>query len=97
MPFQPREEICAICGHTFIARGATAKYCSSRCKERAKREHKKQWNARQRGSQGCLDYFARINRQIDEYNTVHGTHYSYGQYVAFVLEPAQRKNGGNKQ
>ena len=34
---------------------------------------------------------SRIAREVEEYNRAHGTDYSYGKYVAYILSEGNKK------
>lgn len=78
---------CRCCG----ARLPTGKseYCNEACRKRGiemrKRDEMRQHRRRN-------DPIQVLVRQIDEYNRVHNTRYSYGQYVALILPRLKGKN-----
>lgn len=71
---------CRCCG--AILRDGAEEYCDRFCRRRGQ----KLWeNERRRYRRYNLSPLSKTVAQVDEYNRTHGTHLSYGQYVAYVL------------
>lgn len=87
---EPRN--CRICGNGFVATSAKQIFCSVECRRENKRRYNREiskgrfWaskpkskNQKREKQKKGLD--ATI-REMVQYNTEHGTRYSYGRYVA---------------
>lgn len=96
------ERICENCGGIFQGGSGAVKYCP-KCKplmkQRDKEIHKQNrefLNAQRTNRRHATQSLAKVNailREIDAYNKRHGTHLSYGKYMA--LKYAGRLGEGN--
>lgn len=86
--YEPRN--CRICGNKFFATSAKQIFCSVECRKEGKKRYNRQYvsgryyeqkSKKQKREKQKKSLDATI-REIEQYNTEHGTRYSYGRYVA---------------
>lgn len=80
---------CRCCG-ARLPDGASS-YCNENCRSKGEKMWRREAVRRKRERSLPLNI---IIRQLEEYNRMNGTSYSYGQYVALVL--AKSKRGGKR-
>ncbi len=77
-----REKIkthCRCCGAKLTAE--REEYCCDACRRKGEQLWKMEFKRKKRG---ILEPITLIIRDCNRYNKLHGTNYSYGQYVAFI-------------
>lgn len=70
---------CRCCGARLINGD---EYCSDRCRERGEAMWRRE---RLRRRLLKANPISRIIKAADEYNAAHGTNYSYGEFVAYIM------------
>lgn len=78
---------CRCCG-AKLRQGITD-YCSEACEKKGKKLWLKEVKRRQ---QFFFNPINSIVRELEIYNKMHGTNYSYGKYIAIILPEEKRKN-----
>lgn len=71
---------CRCCGARLV--NSTTGYCSNRCKERGEKLYSLEKKRRKIREESPVN---EIIKKVNEYNLLHKTNYSYGQYVALIL------------
>lgn len=86
------EHICVDCGEKFYTFGVSKRTICDDCKKR----HKVKWQAERYKSfkslknecpqvkKGKKTSLNEILKEIDEYNRIHGTYLSYGEYIGLT-------------
>lgn len=75
---------CRCCGAKLTDGG---EYCSEACRRRGEEMWRRQRRMRRLAKANPI---SRIAREVDEYNRAHGTDYSYGKYVAYILSEGNK-------
>lgn len=78
---------CSVCGKVYVAKSANAKYCLDCRKneyrikqnETKKKREKEKAKAKKAENKNSLE---QKEKMINDYNKLHGTHLSYGEYHA---------------
>ena len=84
--FEKNTTYCRCCG-SKLRRGAV-EYCSESCKSKGK----KLWNKEiKRRQERLTNPINRIVGELEIYNKINSTNYSYGQYIALVLPREGKK------
>ena len=74
------EEHCRCCGAKLTSSGN--EYCSDACRRRGEEMWRRE---RIRRKLANANPISRIIKETEEYNRAHGTDYTYGEYVAYIL------------
>lgn len=77
---------CRCCGAKLL--NGEEEYCSPACEKLGIALRKKEQKRRKERSESPL---FKMVAEVDEYNSLHNTKYSYGQYVAFVKQACKKK------
>lgn len=77
---------CEVCGKEYVTKSANSKYCSD-CKKKAynKRSYERRQEVKKERTKKKrikVDTLELKEKEIAEYNKLHGTHYTYGEYYA---------------
>lgn len=75
---------CRCCGAKLTDGG---EYCSEACRRRGEEMWRRQRRMRRLAKANPI---SRIVREVEEYNRAHGTDYSYGKYVAYILSEGNK-------
>lgn len=100
-PFEERQR-CPFCGGESIGEKSAkyCRYCGARltvgveeyCDNACRKKGEAMWSAeRKKRGLAYTDPLNIIIREADEYNRIHGTTYSYGQYTALIMPTLDEK------